>query len=851
VLLRPCDALGGPEDRPGERAQASGDVTPPTVVQHVDALYPSSALAARKHATVLLRVTVDADGHVTNVEVVTSGGQDLDEAATIAARQWVFEPAKRRGVPVASRISIPFHFAPPAPPPEIVEPKPPADELPPYPAAQAAAPSPVTPAGAAANAPAAAGSVDEVLVRGRVETRAHGASDYQVTVGELKAVPRANASDALKLAPGFLLTNEGGSGHAEQVFLRGFDAHEGQDIEFTVDGVPINDAGNYHGNGYADTHFILSELIQSVRVLEGPYAPQQGNFAVAGSADYHLGLDRRGVTAEYATGSFDMQRLLLTWGPRDGPQGTFIAGEYYTTDGFGVNRQARRGTGIGQYEFPVGANGVMRLNATVYATEFNQAGVVREDAVNAGLVDFYGTMDPNQTGNTATRGSVAATYEARFENTDALLQLALINRTMRLREDWTGFLLDTQEPMQSLHDQRGDMIDLHFDETTLAARGLARWHGQALGMRQEAEIGYVGRLDLTSSTQYRIAYATQAPYKTDADLTSTLGDVGVYVDGNVHALPWVTLRGGVRADLFLFDVLNNCALQGGSSEHAVPETNQSCLSQGESGVYREPLQRSATGSGAIMPRGTLVLGPFDHVEFMGSVGNGVRSVDPSYVAQGLLTPFVSVQSVDFGVAHARPVGETTYLSAKSVLFRTHADQDLAFNPTEGRSTLSTGSTRTGWAGSARVLGSFFDVSANATLVKATFDDTHLLVPYVPDLVLRADAALFHDLPWHLAHKPVRATLGYGVSYVGRRPLPYGDLSDIIFISDASLGFVWDIFTVRLSGQNLFDRRYKLGEYNYASSFGSAPSPSLVPERSFTAGAPRVLALSLAVTVGGA
>ena len=122
-------------------------------------------------------------------------------------------------------------------------------------------------------------------MRGRLEAREHGASDYKETLGELKAVPRANAADALKLAPGFLLTNEGGSGHAEQVFLRGFDAREGQDLEFSVDGVPVNDAGNYHGNGYADTHFIIPELVESVRVLEGPYAPQQGDFAVAGSAD--------------------------------------------------------------------------------------------------------------------------------------------------------------------------------------------------------------------------------------------------------------------------------------------------------------------------------------------------------------------------------------------------------------------------------------------------------------------------------------------------------------------------------------------------------------------------------------
>src|SRR5205807_880832 len=84
-----------------------------------------------------------------------------------------------------------------------------------------------------------------------------------------------------------------GAGDAEQVFLRGFDAREGQDLEFTVDGVPINDAGNLHGNGYADTHFILPELVRSLRVTEGAYAPQQGNFAVAGSADYQLGLGRR------------------------------------------------------------------------------------------------------------------------------------------------------------------------------------------------------------------------------------------------------------------------------------------------------------------------------------------------------------------------------------------------------------------------------------------------------------------------------------------------------------------------------------------------------------------------------
>jgi iron complex outermembrane receptor protein len=836
---------------------ASASATPPVVIQHVDAEYPTSALPERKHADVVVAVTVDADGHVSKVDVLQSGGADLDEAATVAVRQWLFTPAMRGGKPVASRIKVPFHFAPPAPPPEIVETKPPADQLPVYPAAPGAvvpprAPSPA-PAAPAPAAPAPAEEVaQDVVVHGRLEARQHGSSDFQVTVGELKAVPRSNASDALKLAPGFLLTNEGGSGHAEQVFLRGFDAHEGQDLEFSVDGVPINDAGNYHGNGYADTHFIIPELIHSVRVLEGPYAPQQGDFAVAGSAEYQLGLDRRGLTGEYTIGSFGTQRLLLLWGPNDAPSGTFAGAEYYTTDGFGTNRQAKRGTAIGQYETALGRNGTLRLNATAYLTEYNNAGVVREDDYDSGRVGFYGTEDPNQTGNSSSRASISATYEGHFRDFDVSQQLFVVNRTMRLRENWTGYLLDVQQPMQEPHDQRGDLIDFHFDETTIGARGVARWHGTALGLRQEVEAGYFARMDQTTSQQYRVGAGSNAAYLTDADLTSSLGDVGVYLDGNVHLVPWLALRGGVRADMFLFDVLNNCAVQSADNpSKASLEIDSPCLSEAEHGVYREPFQRATTANGAVMPRGTVVVGPFDRFEFTASAGNGVRSVDPSYVSQGLLTPFVSVQSRDVGASYSGTLGGAVNLSAKSIFFQTHVDQDLLFDPTAGRNTLASGTTRTGWSGSMRALGSFFDVTANATLVKATFDDTNLLVPYVPDVVLRGDAALFHELPWLLDHKPVRATIGYGVSYVGRRPLPYGELSDEIFISDASISLGWSIWNVRVTGQNLFNVRYKLGEYNYASDFKSAPAPTLAPERSFTAGAPQQFMLSLSATLGGA
>ena len=298
ALFAVACAFGAPSSgwaQAGPRAE----VKPPVVLGHVDAVYPPSALEARRHADVVLLVTVDVDGHVSAVDVAQSGGPDLDEAAVVATRQWTFVPAMRGDKPLASRIRIPFHFAPPAPAPELVETTKP-DELP---ARQA---TPTTPARAPEHPTApqvAAPSAEQVEVLGRIEPRAHGVSDTVFRMGALAVVPHKNAEELLKLAaPGILLTNEGGDGHAEQVFLRGFDAREGQDLEFSVDGVPINDVGNLHGNGYADTHFIIPELVRSLHVVEGPFAPSQGNFAVAGSADYELGLEERGLTARYTAG---------------------------------------------------------------------------------------------------------------------------------------------------------------------------------------------------------------------------------------------------------------------------------------------------------------------------------------------------------------------------------------------------------------------------------------------------------------------------------------------------------------------------------------------------------------------
>jgi iron complex outermembrane receptor protein len=850
------------------RPSAPPRAQPPVVVDEARPSYPAEALASGVRGDVAVTATVGVSGEVNGVELASGVTPAIDHAALEAAMRWRFRPASRGGVPITSRIQLLFHFEPPAVAPAQSGRAPaaaPGGATPPPPPAAPAAPAQITvvPAPTAAppapEAPPSPGPVIlDVSVLGRRPAASRGASDFQIRVDALAEVPHANASDLLRLAPGILLTNEGGEGHAEQVFMRGFDAGEGQDVEFTVGGVPINESGNLHGNGYADTHFIIPELVESLRVVEGPFDPRQGNYAVAGGADYQLGLAQRGLTASATTGSFGTERVLGLWGPTGESTHTFGGAEIYRTDGFGQNRDAQRGSAMGQYEGRFGASGSFRITTQAYATHFHSAGVIRDDDYATGKIGFYDSYDLSSfasekvpEGGDASRYSIAADLETHPGDAVLSQQIFLIKRDMRLLENFTGFLLDVQEPLQSLHDQRGDMLDLNVHELTIGARGAARLHAQAFGQRQELELGYFARGDAAAGTQQRLEASTGVPYKTDTDVDAQLGNIGLYGDASLRPLSWLALRGGARAEIVSYDVLDNCAAQTVAHPSTTnPPIDQSCLTQQDLGRPREPDQVTSTSGVAFLPRASVIAGPFRNFTFSASYGKGVRSVDPLHVIADVSAPFSHIVAYEAGAAYAGSLKDAVVV-ARSVFFQTVVDQDLLFDQTAGRNVLGVGTTRTGWLGALRLTGAFFDESANLTLVRATFNDDGEAVAYVPGVVLRSDSALFHALPFTLGRRPLRGSLGAGITYVGPRPLPYGQVSDDIFTLDASASLSWGSLQLRVVSTNLLDAHYRLGEYNYASDFrGQSQPPTLVPERTFTAGAPRGVFATLAVNFGG-
>jgi TonB family protein len=86
-----------------------GSVVPPRLVTFVEATYPSEAQASGLTADGLLRLRVEPDGSVSEVDVLSPAGHGFDEAAVAAARRFVFSPALVNGKAVT--VKIPFKYS--------------------------------------------------------------------------------------------------------------------------------------------------------------------------------------------------------------------------------------------------------------------------------------------------------------------------------------------------------------------------------------------------------------------------------------------------------------------------------------------------------------------------------------------------------------------------------------------------------------------------------------------------------------------------------------------------------------------------------------------------------------------
>lgn len=107
LLEIPKFALNGGEDPFDSAAMDS----PPMPVNKIPPVYPRSLLSKNVGGRVLVAVTVDANGTVTDTSIRQSSGQAaLDQAAIDAVSKWKFKPGVRNGRRSTATCVVPFNF---------------------------------------------------------------------------------------------------------------------------------------------------------------------------------------------------------------------------------------------------------------------------------------------------------------------------------------------------------------------------------------------------------------------------------------------------------------------------------------------------------------------------------------------------------------------------------------------------------------------------------------------------------------------------------------------------------------------------------------------------------------------
>lgn len=106
-------------------------VVPPKLVHFEPAPYPPEAEKAALQADVVLKLTIDQSGAVTQADVAQPAGHGFDEAAAAAALKFKFEPGTKDGKPIKTQILYKYSFTlkevapaedtPPPPPPNTGE----------------------------------------------------------------------------------------------------------------------------------------------------------------------------------------------------------------------------------------------------------------------------------------------------------------------------------------------------------------------------------------------------------------------------------------------------------------------------------------------------------------------------------------------------------------------------------------------------------------------------------------------------------------------------------------------------------------------------------------------------------
>jgi len=641
--------------------------------------------------------------------------------------------------------------------------------------------------------------VQEVSVVG--ERPVAASSQQFIPDKEILLQPQGRPAQVLRLIPGFIaVEHSGGAGKADQYFLRGFDADHGTDVAFFNDGMPVNLRTHAHGQGYTDLNFIIPETIEGLDVYKGAYLPEFGDFATAGAVNFRTrDVVKEGVVQQ-AGGQFDTQRYLLMFSPTKGKVRTLFAAEgYYTNGPFQNDNRYFRANLFGKMTTNLTSRDELSLTGTFLKSEWNASGEIPLRAVQDGTLDRFGAIDPSEGGKTL-RSTARLNYHYDTSSGGQFFANAY-GQYYRL-DLFTNFTFFLNDPINGDGIQQSDRRVVYGGDLGYKQRG------ELLSMPTIGTIGFQTRVDDIHTRLGTQAKRTPTGTTTDSDVLEA--SYAPFVKAEIQPISWMRVVGGLRAETFAFDVRNRC---------------QACIDP--------PAGR--TSSGIVLPKMSLILGPWLKTELFANYGQGYHSNDARSAVTPGSSPLARSKNYEIGV-RSKPWG-LDGMELIATLWQIDLQSELVFVGDSGTTDIRGPSRRRGVEVAARgqVWGPIY-FNGSVTYTKAEFRNGDA-IPLAPEVT--AYGALLLKWPEGLTSQlqatylgvrsltedrsfksPSWLTFDLTERYQLPVKLPYGRMEAFAFI------------------QNLFNTQWEQATFAFASQLRNETQP--VTDIHFVPGNPRMV-----------
>lgn len=379
--------------------------------------------------------------------------------------------------------------------------------------------------------------VEELIVYGRAQEiigTADQASEGIVAFDDIRLPPMLRVGELAEAVPGMVATQHSGTGKANQYFLRGFNLDHGTDFSAFVDGVPINMRTHGHGQGYLDLNFIIPELVEVTTYHKGPYSANAGDFSSAGSVQFDLYDSLEESFVNVAAGAYGFYRGIAAASTDVGEGTATFAYDYTAYDGpWNLDEDLSQSRFYANYAGSVGkANAKVSLLG--YMGDWNSSDQVPLRAIEAGLIDDRGNIDPFLGGDT---DRFSLTGELTTETWKAVAYA--IDYDFSLFSNFTYLLDDPVNGDQFEQIDKRRVYGMRIDGTRVGPVTL-NWGGD---IRYD-DIDEVG------------LYRTVERERISTVRTDTVDQLSASAYGELQFRPIENLRAsvGVRADYFDWDV---------------------------------------------------------------------------------------------------------------------------------------------------------------------------------------------------------------------------------------------------------------------------------------------------------